>query len=81
MDKFTVVLTRQPKSPRALYGVARALDLQAEAKSSNIILDRSIDAYMAVIRAPQVPDELFRRAAERLINRLRFRGKVKNKKL
>uniref|UniRef100_T1HC09 Asp_Arg_Hydrox domain-containing protein n=1 Tax=Rhodnius prolixus TaxID=13249 RepID=T1HC09_RHOPR len=74
MDKFTVVLTRQPKSPRALYGVARALDLQAEAKSSNIILDRSIDAYMAVIRAPQVPDELFRRAAERLINRLRFRG-------
>ncbi|KAK9505817.1 hypothetical protein O3M35_009795 [Rhynocoris fuscipes] len=78
MDKFTLVLTKRPKSPRALYGLARAFDNQAEAKSSNKLLDKAIDTYMEVVKAPQVPDELFRRASERLINRLRFRGRHMN---
>lgn len=63
-----------PNSPRARYGFARTLDLQAEKKQSNKLLEVAIDAYRNSMEAPGIPDILFIKIADRLINRLRFRG-------
>ncbi|KRT84459.1 Tetratricopeptide repeat-containing protein, partial [Oryctes borbonicus] len=71
---LTKFLENHPDSPRALYGMAHALDLWAERKRSNEILQESIQFYLQVLNAQNVPDALFLIAAERCINRMRFIG-------
>ena len=62
-------------SPRARYGKARALDRLAEKKHSNSLLQEAIEAYENVLSlGASVPDKLFVEAAERCINRMRFKG-------
>jgi aspartate beta-hydroxylase len=69
------ILRTSPSSPRALYGNARALDQLAEKKHSNSLLQKAIDTYERVLAlGALVPDKLFLQAAERCINRMRFKG-------
>jgi aspartate beta-hydroxylase len=69
------ILRTNPSSPRAHYGKARALDRLAEKKQSNSLLQEAIDAYEHVLGlGASVPDQLFLQAAERCINRMRFKG-------
>jgi aspartate beta-hydroxylase len=47
----------------------------AEKKHSNSLLQEAIDAYESVLSlGASVPDKLFLEAAERCINRMRFKG-------
>jgi aspartate beta-hydroxylase len=47
----------------------------AEKKHSNSLLQEAIDAYESVLSlGASVPDKLFVEAAERCINRMRFKG-------
>lgn len=71
-----MLLQQFPSSPRCLYGKAQALDILAEEQKSNIFLQKSIDLYLKVLDAKDVPDDLFEAAADRCINRLRFIGKM-----
>jgi aspartate beta-hydroxylase len=64
-----------PTSPRARHGKAQAFDRLAEKKHSNALLQEAIDAYESVLAlGASVPDKLFAQAAERCINRMRFKG-------
>lgn len=64
-----------PKSTRALWGYARSLDLMAERKRSNEILNAAIAAYNNLLNlGPALSDKLFRDVANRTINRIRFKG-------
>lgn len=68
-------MVTNPMSPRARYGKARALDQLAEKKHSNSLLQEAIDAYENVLSlGASVPDKLFVEAAERCVNRMRFKG-------
>ena len=76
---FTALLKQHPASPRARHGAAQALDVLAEKKRSNTLLQEAIDAYENIIALGNVvPDKLFLRTADRCINRLRFKGKRTN---
>jgi aspartate beta-hydroxylase len=69
------ILRTNPSSPRALYGRAQALDRLAEKKHSNSLLQEAIDAYERVLAlGASVPDKLYQQAAERCVNRMRFKG-------
>jgi aspartate beta-hydroxylase len=75
LNTFITILRTNPNSPRARYGKARALDRVAEKKQSNSLLQEAIDAYEHVLAlGASVPDKLFVQAAERCINRMRFKG-------
>ncbi|XP_064215545.1 aspartyl/asparaginyl beta-hydroxylase isoform X3 [Tribolium castaneum] len=71
---FDALLQNYSSSPRSLYGKAQALDVLAEQKRSNELLQKAIEAYLKVLDLDQVPDILFEAAAERCINRMRFIG-------
>jgi aspartate beta-hydroxylase len=72
---FVAILRTNPTSPRARYGKSQALDRLAEKKHSNSLLQEAIDAYEHVLAlGASVPDKLFVQAAERCINRMRFKG-------
>ena len=71
------ILERDPADPVALYGRAQSLDQLAETERSNARLEQAIFAYRAVIDLEQkVSDQLYRLAAQRCIDRMRFRGKM-----
>lgn len=58
-----------------MVGKARALDMMAEQRSSNAILDDAIGAFRDVLDlGSSVDDGVFLMAAERFIDRVRFRG-------
>lgn len=68
-----------PQSARALYGRACSLDRLAEVERSNSRLEQAIATYRSVIdmadeHPDQVPLPLLRLAAEKCIERMRFRG-------
>ena len=70
------ILERDPANPLALYGRARAQDTLAEVERSNAKLEQAIFAYRAILDlGNQVDDRVFRRAAFRCVDRMRFRGK------
>jgi aspartate beta-hydroxylase len=71
---FDVLLQNYSSSPRSLYGKAQALDVLADQKRSNEILQKAIATYFKLLDLEDVPDPLFEAAAERCINRLRFMG-------
>jgi hypothetical protein len=72
------ILERDPADPVALYGRAQSLDQLAETERSNARLEQAIFAYRAVIDLEQnVSDQLYRLAALRCIDRMRFRGKIR----
>lgn len=75
MSRFRTLLVAHPRSPRSLHGVARCLDSVAEAKRSNSVLDAAIEAYLSVLtEGSNVPGPLLIRAAQRCIDRGRFKG-------
>lgn len=71
------LLAADPKCFKALFGIARSLDRLAEAKRSNAFLQEAIDAYLNLLAFEELPDDIFVSAAQRAINRLRFRGTSK----
>ena len=54
---------------------AKVLEMLAEAKRSNEILEQSINTYLEIIhQGPEVPDALFKQAGEECLKLLKFRG-------
>ncbi|KAK7071360.1 hypothetical protein SK128_001395, partial [Halocaridina rubra] len=79
LNSFGAILSRNPKSARALYGRAQSLDRLAEVERSNSKLEQAILTYRGVIDLADedialVPLSLLREAAEKCIDRMRFRG-------
>ncbi|XP_050025800.1 aspartyl/asparaginyl beta-hydroxylase-like isoform X1 [Dermacentor andersoni] len=74
LEKFKRLLQTHPQSPRANYGKALALEKVAELRKSNSILEQSIQAYLEVMKLPKVPSELYLRAGNKAVDRMRFRG-------
>ncbi|XP_037794891.1 titin-like [Penaeus monodon] len=79
LNSFGALLHRVPQSARALYGRACSLDRLAEVERSNSRLEQAIATYRSVIdmadeHPDQVPLPLLRLAAEKCIERMRFRG-------
>ncbi|XP_029839762.4 aspartyl/asparaginyl beta-hydroxylase, partial [Ixodes scapularis] len=74
LQRFKEILQAHPLSPRASYGKAQALEKLAELKKSNAMLEQAIQAYAEVMKLPQVPDELYLKAGNRSVDRMRFRG-------
>ena len=75
LAKYERILRSGSNSVRAKYGVARVLDRKAEVMRSNEILGDAIDAYQEVLNAADVPNSLFKSVAERMNNRMWFKGK------
>lgn len=67
-----------PKSPRFLYASARLIDRMSEFEQSNFKLKNCIDIYKKIIDMHGVDPSLMYVVGKRLINRLQFRGKVKD---
>lgn len=63
-----------PSCWRAKLGRAKALDLLAEAKRNNNLLDHAISTYREVLNLT-IKNEIFVTVAKRLIDRMRFRGR------
>ncbi|XP_066982298.1 aspartyl/asparaginyl beta-hydroxylase-like isoform X9 [Macrobrachium rosenbergii] len=79
LTTFGSILQNNPKSARALYGRALCLDRLAEDEQSNSKLEQAIVTYRGVIDLADedpslVPLPLLRLAAEKCIDRMRFRG-------
>lgn len=74
LEKYRKIIRNHEKSVRAKYGIAKSLDLTAELQKSNELLVKVIEAYINTLLTPDVPDTLFKAAAERTINRMRFKG-------
>ena len=73
------ILEVDPAHALSLYGRARSLDTLAELERSNARLEQAIFAYRAVLDLEdRVGDDLYRKAALRCIDRMRFRGKLRN---
>ncbi|XP_044766094.1 aspartyl/asparaginyl beta-hydroxylase isoform X2 [Coccinella septempunctata] len=72
---FENILEKYPSSPRGLYGLASALDALAEAEKSNKLLEEAVANYLKIFDLRDAPDELFKMAMERCIDRVRFRGR------
>ncbi|VDM47949.1 unnamed protein product [Toxocara canis] len=73
---FDDVLRYNPDSPRAHFGKARAFDIRSELDADKTYLDMAINEYQEVLDCDDTPDALFRQAANRLIDRARFRGSL-----
>ncbi|KAG0718826.1 Aspartyl/asparaginyl beta-hydroxylase [Chionoecetes opilio] len=79
LNTFGALLHHNPKSARAIYGRARSLDKLAETEKSNSKLEQAILTYRSVLDLADeepslVPLHLLRSAAERCIERMKFRG-------
>lgn len=71
-----LILERETDNAVALYTRARSLDVLADRERSNGRLEQAIFAYRAILDLDNnVDDHLFRVAALRCIDRMRFRGK------
>ncbi|XP_037080372.1 aspartyl/asparaginyl beta-hydroxylase-like isoform X7 [Pollicipes pollicipes] len=79
LNAFGAILSRRPRSPRALWGRARALNAQAQQERSNNVLDKAISAFKAVLDLDvekPLPLALFRQVAETCVQQMRFRGQM-----
>ncbi|XP_038116447.1 aspartyl/asparaginyl beta-hydroxylase isoform X5 [Culex quinquefasciatus] len=75
LDSFKQLLEKDPNLVSAMIGKARALDLMAEQQQSNPILEEAIAAFQEVLSLGSAVDNgVFLMAAERYIDRVRFRG-------
>lgn len=76
LESFQSLLDKDPRLVAAMIGKARALDLMAEQQQSNTILDEAIAAFLEVLNlgGNVVDDGVYLLAAERYIDRVRFRG-------
>ncbi|XP_063866108.1 titin-like isoform X2 [Scylla paramamosain] len=79
LNAFGALLHYNPKSARAIYGRARSLDQLAETEKSNSKLEQAIVTYRSLLDLADeepalVPLPLLRAAAERCIDRMKFRG-------
>ncbi|CAI5454375.1 unnamed protein product [Caenorhabditis angaria] len=74
IDLFDHVITVYPASTRAFFGKARAYDIRGEIEANEIDRDRAIAIYEKILQNPATPEALFKQAAQKLIERTRFRG-------
>lgn len=74
---FETILQTHPNSTAARYGKAKSLDRLADMHRSNSMLKRAIDEYLQLIESDgdRLNDTVFKAAAERCIERIRFIGK------
>lgn len=69
------MLAKNPRFIEAAYGKARSLDRLSEIEQSNAILDEAIIAYQVFLQiGNKINDALFKAAAQRCIERMRFKG-------
>lgn len=68
------ILARYPLSPQAIFGRAQCLDRLSEQKKSNALLDQCIRGYYQLLQLSNIPSSLYKSAAERCADRMKFRG-------
>eukprot|EP00081_Caenorhabditis_elegans_P004410 NP_001123164.1 Uncharacterized protein CELE_K09A9.6 [Caenorhabditis elegans] len=76
MELFDHVIAVYPASTRAYFGKARAYDIRGEIEADETDRDKAIEIYEKILQNSGVPDALFRQAAQRLIEKTRFRGQL-----
>jgi len=76
MTKYDDILGRYPRSPRAQFGKAQALNALANRRRSNAILEQAIGECVKVLELDNVPKELFIKAGTLCADRQSFRGAV-----
>ncbi|CAI2358163.1 unnamed protein product [Caenorhabditis sp. 36 PRJEB53466] len=74
MELFDHVIAVYPSSTRAYFGKARAYDIRGEIEANETDRDKAIEIYEKILHNNAVPEALFRQAAQRLIEKTRFRG-------
>lgn len=75
LESYQSLLGKDPHLVAAMIGKARSLDLMAEQQQSNAVLDEAIAAFLDVLNLGTVVDDgVYLMAAERYIDRVRFRG-------
>ncbi|KAI0237911.1 Aspartyl/asparaginyl beta-hydroxylase [Lamellibrachia satsuma] len=73
---FEQLLSLHPQSPRATYGRALALDIEADLYRSNALLEQAITEYLRVLELPDVPKALMILSGRKCSTRQTFRGWV-----
>ncbi|CAD5234193.1 unnamed protein product [Bursaphelenchus xylophilus] len=73
---YTEVLKDYKDSPRAHFGLGRILQLNSEEEDTDENMDKAINEYQKVLDEYDTPDELFKEAAENLIECARYRGNL-----
>ena len=71
---FEQLLSLHPQSPRATYGRALALDIEADLYRSNALLEQAITEYLRVLELPDVPKALMILSGRKCSTRQTFRG-------
>uniref|UniRef100_T1JK47 Aspartyl/asparaginy/proline hydroxylase domain-containing protein n=1 Tax=Strigamia maritima TaxID=126957 RepID=T1JK47_STRMM len=74
LTMFQSILELHPQSPRAVFGKAMAIGGLSDVHKSNQMLEQCIFTFKDVLDLPDVPDDLFRMAALKCTDRMRFRG-------
>ncbi|XP_041469732.1 serine/arginine repetitive matrix protein 1-like isoform X2 [Lytechinus variegatus] len=73
--KYEDIIKRFPNSAKALMAKAQLLDMLAEERRSNDLLDGAIQSYRQAADAPHCPRDIKRAALARMGDRLSFFGK------
>ena len=71
---FEEIISLDPQSPRATYGLAVALDMDADRFKSNAMLETAIGLYKEVLELPDVPKTLLILSGRKCSERQAFRG-------
>ena len=71
---FEEIISLDPQSPRATYGLAVALDMDADRFKSNAMLETAIGLYQEVLELPDVPKTLLILSGRKCSERQAFRG-------
>lgn len=84
-QQYQQVLSKDPDSPRALFGRARMQQLSAEFSGPDNeltqahLLEKAMTDYEQLLNQDETPDELFRIAAQHFIECARHRGSQQHK--
>ncbi|CAD5229610.1 unnamed protein product [Bursaphelenchus okinawaensis] len=73
---YTEVIKDYKDSPRAHFGLGKILQIKAEEEETDDNMDKAINEFQKVLDEYDTPDELFKEAAENLVECARYRGNL-----
>ena len=78
LSSYDELISKNERSPRALFQKAEALDSLAQLERSNTRLEQAITTFHHVLTLDDVPDKLFNLAGQKCVKLLKFRGWYEN---
>merc|ERR1712150_357099 len=78
LSSYDELISKNERSPRALFQKAEALDSLAQLERSNTRLEQAITTFHHVLTLDDVPDKLFNMAGQKCVKLLKFRGWYEN---